>query len=71
MAILQDLAGPKIRTGRLAEGGTVTLVPGARLVLTNRDVPGSAKEVGLTYPDLPLERARRATPSCWRTGPWS
>ncbi len=54
VAILQDLAGPKIRTGRLAAGGTVTLVPGARLVLTNRDVPGSAQEVGLTYPDLPL-----------------
>ncbi|MFO7609921.1 MAG: pyruvate kinase [Candidatus Krumholzibacteriia bacterium] len=54
VAILQDLAGPKIRTGAIAGGGTVTLVPGARLVLTNRSVPGDAQEVGLTYPDLPL-----------------
>ncbi|MFN2370197.1 MAG: pyruvate kinase [Candidatus Krumholzibacteriia bacterium] len=54
VAILQDLAGPKIRTGAIAGGGTVTLVPGARLVLTNRSVPGDAQEVGLTYADLPL-----------------
>jgi pyruvate kinase len=53
VAILQDLSGPKIRTGRIASGGTVTLVEGARLVLTSRDVPGDAAEVGLTYPDLP------------------
>lgn len=54
VAILQDLAGPKIRTGSIAGGGTVTLVAGRRLVLTNRDVPGDADTVGLTYPDLPL-----------------
>lgn len=54
VAILQDLAGPKIRTGAVAGGGTVTLHAGRRLVLTNRDVPGDAGEVGLTYPDLPL-----------------
>ena len=54
VAILQDLSGPKIRTGPLAGGGTVTLEEGARLVLTSRDVPGDAAEVGLTYPDLPL-----------------
>ena len=52
LAILQDLAGPKIRTGGMA-AGTVTLEPGARFVLTSRDVPGDAREVGLTYPDLP------------------
>ena len=52
VAILQDLAGPKIRTGELA-GGPVTLVEGQKFVLTNRDVPGDAHEVGLTYPDLP------------------
>ncbi|MBE0566100.1 MAG: pyruvate kinase [Krumholzibacteria bacterium] len=54
VAIMQDLAGPKIRTGSIADGGTVTLVAGRRLVLTNRDVPGDADQVGLTYPDLPL-----------------
>jgi len=52
VAILQDLAGPKIRTGEMG-AGEVELVEGAELVLTSRDVPGDAREVGLTYPDLP------------------
>ncbi len=52
VAILQDLAGPKIRTGPVANG-SITLVKGAAFRLTNRDVPGDASEVGLTYPDLP------------------
>ena len=47
VAILQDLAGPKIRTGPVA-GGSITLVEGAAFKLTNRDVPGDASEVGLT-----------------------
>jgi len=52
VAILQDLAGPKIRTGKMG-AGEVTLKAGQKFVLTNRDVPGDANEVGLTYPDLP------------------
>jgi pyruvate kinase len=53
VAILQDLAGPKIRTGAMANG-TVTLENGQAFTLTNRDVPGDDHEVGLTYPDLPV-----------------
>ncbi len=53
VAILQDLAGPKIRTGKLEDQEFVTLTPGATFVLTSRAVPGSDREVGLTYPDLP------------------
>ncbi len=53
VAILQDLAGPKIRTGKLKDREFVTLKPDATFVLTNRDVPGSDEEVGLTYDDLP------------------
>ncbi len=52
VAILQDLAGPKIRTGPVA-AGSITLKEGAAFRLTNRDVPGDENEVGLTYPDLP------------------
>lgn len=52
VAILQDLAGPKIRTAGMA-AGTATLKEGASLVLTSRDVPGNDREVGLTYADLP------------------
>jgi pyruvate kinase len=52
VAVLQDLSGPKIRTGPLA-AGTVTLRNGQPFTLTSRDVPGDEHEVGLTYPDLP------------------
>ena len=53
IAILQDLSGPKIRTGKMG-AGEVMLVKGKKFLLTNRDVPGDEDEVGLTYPDLPF-----------------
>jgi pyruvate kinase len=52
LAILQDIAGPKIRTGPIA-AGEVVLTEGAKITLTARDVPGDAHEVGLTYKELP------------------
>ncbi len=52
VAILQDLAGPKIRTGTM-EAGNAILENGQTFTLTNRDVPGDDHEVGLTYADLP------------------
>lgn len=39
VAVLADLSGPKIRTGRF-EGGGIDLVPGERVTLTVRDVQG-------------------------------
>ncbi len=57
VAILQDIAGPKIRTGPIAEG-EVVLIEGAKIILTARDVPGDADLVGLTYKELP--RSARA-----------
>jgi pyruvate kinase len=52
IAVLQDLAGIKIRIGEIA-AGTVRLEPGAAFTLTNRPVPGDAREVSLGYPELP------------------
>lgn len=52
IAILQDLCGPKIRTGVMG-AGEIILKKGQKFTLTSRDVPGDAKEVGLTYTDLP------------------
>jgi pyruvate kinase len=54
VAILQDLAGPKIRTGPIA-AGEVKLEPGQILTLTGREVPGDAVEVSVTYRDLPRD----------------
>jgi pyruvate kinase len=54
LAILQDLAGPKIRVGLLKDGA-VQLKSQAIFTLTSRDVPGDENEVSITYPDLPQE----------------
>jgi pyruvate kinase len=51
IAILQDLAGIKIRIGPIA-AGTVRLEPGTDFTLTRRAVAGDAREVSLDYPDL-------------------
>ena len=52
VGILVDLQGPKIRTGRFADG-PVLLEKGANFTITNRTVPGDVKEVGTTYAGLP------------------
>ena len=51
LAILQDLAGPKVRIGDLASD-PVHLETGQAFTLTSRNVPGDAQEVSLTYAGL-------------------
>lgn len=53
LAILQDLQGPKIRTGLLIGHTPVTLVAGQRLVITNVEVDGTAERVSTSYTALP------------------
>jgi pyruvate kinase len=55
LAILQDLQGPKIRTGRLRHGEPVELVRGAEFRLTTREVEGTAQLVSTTYTGLPAD----------------
>jgi len=52
VGILADIAGPKIRVGEIA-GGSVELETGQDFILTDRDVPGGADEVSVSYPNLP------------------
>ena len=54
LALLQDLSGPKIRTGKV-EGGAVDLVEGARLRITVEDVVGTAQRISTTYAPLPSD----------------
>ena len=54
VAVLQDLQGPKIRTGGLING-QVELVPGNRFVITTRGVGGDENEVSTTYKALPRD----------------
>ena len=53
IAILQDLQGPKIRTGELRDHQPITLTDGATLTLTTRPVVGDATILNTTYQDLP------------------
>lgn len=54
VAILQDLQGPKIRTGKM-RGGKVTLEPGAEVTITTEDVLGTSKLISTTYKQLPAD----------------
>ncbi len=49
VAVLQDLAGPKIRIGPI-RNGPVILEPGAAFTLTARKVPGDERTVSLNFP---------------------
>ncbi|WP_396626123.1 pyruvate kinase [Luteitalea sp.] len=52
VAILQDLSGPKIRTGRLVGGTPIPLVIGQRLRITTGDAEGHEGHVYTTFAGL-------------------
>ncbi len=54
VAILQDLAGLKIRIGKIASG-SITLESGAFFTLTTRQVLGDERRVSISYPELPQD----------------
>src|ERR1041384_3199902 len=49
LAILVDLCGPKIRTGKLENGSDVELIAGQNFSLTTRDIAGNKNEVGTNF----------------------
>ncbi|MBI1925118.1 pyruvate kinase, partial [Candidatus Poribacteria bacterium] len=51
VTILQDLSGPKMRIGKLAEE-PVELAPNSQFVLTTRQVLGDQTAVSINYPTL-------------------
>ncbi len=52
VAILQDLQGPKMRTGMLEKGEKVLLRDGETFTITTRPIVGTAAAVSTTYPAL-------------------
>jgi pyruvate kinase len=54
VAILQDLSGPKIRTGRLEGGKAIPLTRGEPLTIVIGDAIGRAGHVSTTYAELAL-----------------
>lgn len=53
LAILVDLAGPKIRTRSLEDQKPVQLETDALFTLTTRDIVGNEREVSTTFTELP------------------
>jgi pyruvate kinase len=54
ITVLQDLSGPKIRTGLLAEK-SVELKAGATFTFTIDEIPGDVQRVSTTYHELPRD----------------
>jgi pyruvate kinase len=52
VAVMQDLPGPKIRTGALMGGRSVALVTGQTLVIASGDTAGDSSRVSTTCPTL-------------------
>jgi pyruvate kinase len=55
ICILQDLQGPKIRTGALKGHQAVTLKAGGVVTITTREIEGSADLISTTFKSLPQE----------------
>src|ERR1700683_4981477 len=55
VCILQDLQGPKIRTGRLERHEPVEIKSGSTVIITPRDLAGTATRISTTFPDLARE----------------
>ncbi|HZC07632.1 MAG TPA: pyruvate kinase [Ktedonobacterales bacterium] len=55
IAVLQDLQGPKIRVGALADHQMITLRDGQTFTITTRDIVGDASAVSTTYAALPQD----------------
>src|SRR3954469_5610797 len=55
LCILQDLQGPKIRTGRLKYRTPVALKAGSRITITPRDIAGTHAVISTTFKTLARE----------------
>jgi len=55
VCILQDLQGPKIRTGLLERHEPVLLKTGSVVTITPQNIAGSAGRISTTFPDLARE----------------
>jgi len=54
VAILADLQGPKIRTGKMTDNG-IRLIEGETVRITTKDILGTAEKFSINYADLPKD----------------
>jgi pyruvate kinase len=69
VGILADLQGPKIRTGALEGGRSVTLRADSRFTITTQDIVGNEEGVSISYKHLPSEVHKRDRTACGLHGP--
>ena len=55
ICILQDLQGPKIRTGKLKGGGPIILQAGGTVTITTREIEGTSELISTSFKSLPNE----------------
>ena len=55
VCILQDLQGPKIRTGKLRDHAPIVLKAGSRVTITTKDVLGTPEMISTSFQALPSE----------------
>jgi len=55
VCILQDLQGPKIRTGRLENHEPILLKSGSTVIITPREITGTPSRISTTFQDLASE----------------
>jgi pyruvate kinase len=55
ICILQDLQGPKIRTGNLEGHNPVVLEAGSHVTITPKDIPGTASRISTVFQGLAAE----------------
>ncbi len=60
VAVLQDLCGPKIRTGRMKDGGA-ELLPGRQIVIQAAEIEGTAECISTITPEI-LKDLRKDDP---------
>jgi len=58
IAILQDLSGPKIRTGMMASDSPAMLVNGSDFALVEEEIPGDENRVSVAYFDVLAEKLK-------------
>jgi pyruvate kinase len=54
IGILADLQGPKIRIGKMKEGGAI-LLNGKQLRITTKEMIGNEEEIYITYQEFPKD----------------
>ncbi len=57
LAVMADLCGPKIRVGKVCDGGAL-LEKGAEITIQRKPVTGNAKRISTTLPEL-IDRVRK------------